>query len=232
MHISVIEAIKHAAASNNSRPEIKYIDSIELERDESKLRVLDELDGVVIPGGFGAKGVEGKIMAIKYCRENNIPILGICYGFQLMVVEYARSVLGLDGANTTEVDGKTRYPVITLLPDQIEKLKRGEYGATMRLGGQLVLIKKGSLANRLYGRDRVVERFRHRYEVNPKYVSLFEDSGLRFTGESVDGIKQVGELSASRHRYFIGSQYHPEFTSRPLRPNPLFNGLIRAALNV
>lgn len=223
-YVSVIEAIKHACANNEVKPEIKLIDS------KKELSLLNDVDGIIVPGGFGASGVEGKIAAIKYARENNIPFLGICYGFQLAVVEFARNVCRLKDANSTEIDPKTKHPVIDLLPSQKRILKESKYGATMRLGRQAVKIKKGTLAYRLYGKEEVIERFRHRYEVNPKYIKILERNGLVFSGRSSkeENIMQIAELPT--HRFFIASQFHPEFTSRPLRPNPLFNGFIQACV--
>jgi len=227
-YISVIEAIKHAAAHNDVKPLIEYIDAQTMEEGKVKLETLSKFDGIIVPGGFGATGVEGKIQVIKYARENNIPFLGLCYGFQLAVVEFARNVCNLSRAHTTEVDPHTPHPVIDLLPWQKKVLEEKGYGATMRLGGQEVIIKPGTLAYKLYRKRKVIERFRHRYEINPKYVDIIEENGFIFSGESKDGIKQIGELKD--HIYFIGSQFHPEFTSRPLRPNPLFNGFIKACL--
>jgi CTP synthase len=226
-YISVIEAIRHASASVGVKPVISYIDSQAIEENDLKVDQLNEYDGIIVPGGFGSIGVEGKIEAIRYARENNIPYLGLCYGFQLMVVEFARNVCGLDGAHTTEVEPDTPHPVVDLLPWQKELLKQKKYGATMRLGGQEVELVKGSLSYRLYRKDHVVERFRHRYEINPEYVDILEDNGMVFSGVSKDVIKQIGEISD--HPFCIGSQFHPEFTSRPLKPNPLFKGFISAA---
>jgi CTP synthase len=224
----VIEAVRHASAYHGVKPAIDYIDAQKIEGGEIRPESLEEYDGIIIPGGFGSMGVEGKIEAIRYAREHDIPLLGLCYGFQLSVVEFARHVCGLEDAHTTEVNPRTKHPVIDLLPWHRKVLKEKGYGATMRLGGQEVIIKPGTLAHKLYGREVVVERFRHRYEVNPKYVELIEEKGLIFSGESRDGIKQIGELEG--HPYFIGSQFHPEFTSRPLKPNPLFVGFIEAAI--
>jgi len=183
-----------------------------------------------VPGGFGASGVEGKILAIKFVRENNIPFLGLCYGFQLAVVEFARNVCNLKNAHTTEVNPNTPHPVIDLLPWQKELLKENKYGATMRLGGQIVRIKKGTLAYRLYQKEEVIERFRHRYEVNPNYIEILEKNGFIFSGFSKkeENIMQIGELS--NHKFFIGTQFHPEFTSRALKPNPLFYGFVKACI--
>jgi CTP synthase len=231
-YISVIEAIKHAAVNNQVKPKIEWIDSKTFETNQNNLKVLKRFDGIIVPGGFGVSGVEGKILAIRFARENEIPFLGLCYGFQLVVVEFARNICKLKEAHTTEVNPNTPHPVVDLLPWQKEILAKSEYGATMRLGGQIVKIKPNTLAFKLYGKSEVVERFRHRYEINPTYVPILEKNGFVFSGESKteEGIMQIGELP--NHKFFIGTQFHPEFTSRPLKPNPLFNGFIKACLNV
>ncbi|MCD6539061.1 CTP synthase [Candidatus Bathyarchaeota archaeon] len=228
-YISVIEAVKHASWHNNRKPIIKWIDSKIFEKDRERLSMLDGIDGIIVPGGFGKTGIEGKIMAIQYARERGIPFLGLCLGLQLAVVEFARNVCGLKNAHSTEFDPNTPHPVIDLLPEQKEILKRSRYGATMRLGGQTVKIKPGTLAYSLYGRTEVVERFRHRYEINPRYVGILESKGFVFSGMTPDNrIMQIGEIP--EHSFFIGSQFHPEFTSRVLKPNPLFDGFIRASI--
>ena len=226
-YISVIEAVKHASAANKVKPKIVWLDSKQFEKNDNMLKTLDKFDGIIVPGGFGSSGVEGKIKVIKYCRENNIPFLGLCYGMQLAVVEFARHVCKFEGAHTTEVDPNAPHPVIDLLPWQKQLLKQSKYGATMRLGGQIVKIKPGTLAYRLYKKTEVVERFRHRYEVNPKYVKKLEKCGLVFSGESKkdEGIMQIMELPS--HTFFLGTQFHPEFTSRPLKPNPVFYGFVK-----
>ncbi len=230
-YISVIESVKHAAAFHGYKPSFMYINSMDIEKDPSLLRMLDSVDCVIIPGGFGARGVEGKIMAIRYARERRIPLLGLCYGFQLMVVEFARNVVGLVDAHTTEVDKNTKNPVITILPEQEKLLVESRYGGTMRLGAHKVIIKRGTLAYEIYRAEAIYERFRHRYEVNPEYVDLLESHGFIFSGMSEDGIKQMGELRRDLHPFFIGSQFHPEFTSRPLKPNPLFSALIKYSVS-
>jgi len=230
-YVSVIEAIRHASASYRVRADIDYINAEMIEKNPKLLEDLKNYDAIIVPGGFGSKGVEGKIKAIEMARVNKIPYLGLCYGFQLAIVEFARNVCGLKNAHTTEVDPDTQYPVIDLLPEQKKLLKEHKIGATMRLGGHKVFLKKNTIAFELYGKDIIIERFRHRYEVNPEYVSMLEKHGFIFSGESEDGIKQLGELSRDLHPYFLGSQFHPEFTSKPLKPNPLFKGLIKAALD-
>ncbi len=227
-YISVIEAVKHAAWNNNMKPDIKWIDSKIFEKDERKLKELEKLDGIIVPGGFGLSGIEGKIATIHYAREHDIPYLGLCLGMQLAVVEYARNVCGMKGANTTEVDKKTPYPVIDFIPEQVKVIRESRYGATMRLGAYPALLKKGSVIQKLYNKNKVFERHRHRYEVNPEFVGALEERGLVFSGKSPDGVL-MEFMELPNHPYFVGTQAHPEFKSRPLKPAPLFHGLIRAA---
>jgi len=228
-YVSVIEAVKHAAWNNDVTLQIEWIDSKDFEKNPERLKILKELDGIIVPGGFGASGIEGKVIAIQFARENNIPYLGLCYGLQLAVIEYARNVCGLKDANSTEINHQTSYPVIDLLPWQKKILEESKYGATMRLGGQAVEIKPNTLAHKLYGKDKVIERFRHRYEINPEYVDILIKNGFVFSGKAEkENIMQIGELP--NHKFFIGSQFHPEFTSRPLKPNPLFDGFIKSAI--
>ncbi len=227
-YISVIEAVKHAAWNNNLKPEISWIDSKVFEKDSRKLSSLDDLDGIIVPGGFGLSGIDGKIETIRYCRENKIPYLGLCLGMQLAVVEFARNVCGLMGAHSTEVDKNTPHPVIDFIPEQIKILQDSRYGATMRLGAYPAVLKNGTLIYKLYGSENVSERHRHRYEVNPEYVKKLEKCGLVFSGRSPDGIL-MEFMELPDHPYFVGTQAHPEFKSRPLRPSPLFDGLIKAA---
>ena len=227
-YISVIEAIKHAAWNNNLHPEIEWIDSKIFEKQPRKIVNLKKIDGIIVPGGFGLSGVEGKISTIKYARENNIPYLGLCLGMQLAVVEYARNVCGMKGANTTEVEKNPAYPVIDFIPDQIKIVTESRYGATMRLGAYPAVLTKGSLIQKLYNdQNKIYERHRHRYEVNPQYVETLEKSGLVFSGRSPDGIlMEFMELPG--HPYFVATQAHPEFKSRPMKPAPLFDGLLKA----
>ncbi|MEO2240856.1 MAG: CTP synthase (glutamine hydrolyzing) [Euryarchaeota archaeon] len=225
-YISIREALVHAGAEAGVRVEIDWVDAEELEAGRSEAwERLQEADGVLVPGGFGKRGVEGKIEAIRYAREEEVPFLGICLGFQLAVVEYARSEAGMEGAHSTEFNPDTPHPVIDLLPEQ-----RGveEKGGTMRLGAEPVVLEEGSLIRELYGKEVVLERHRHRYEVNPEYIHRLEEHGLRFTGRSPDGRMEVLELPD--HPYFVGTQYHPEFKSRPGRPSPPFLGLVNAAM--
>jgi CTP synthase len=231
-YISVNEAIKHAAAELGANAKIEWIDSCLLEKDPDAIKILDTFDGIIVPGGFGSSGVEGKIMAIRYCRENNIPYLGLCFGLQLAVVEHARNVCGLGGAHSTEIDPQTKHPVIDILPEQ----KTVTYkGATMRLGEYPAVLKKGSKVHKLYEKlglndgDTAHERHRHRYEVNPEYTAILEKNGLIFSGTCPN--RRLMEFCELRdHRFFIGTQSHPEFKSRPGSPSPLFFGFIEAAL--
>ena len=227
-YISVIEAVKHAAWNNNVRPQVEWIDSKLFEKHPRKIVALDKMNGIIVPGGFGSSGIEGKIATIKYAREHNIPYLGLCLGMQLAVVEYARNVCGLKDANTTEVDKNTSNPVIDFIPEQVKLLRDSRYGATMRLGSYPAVLTKGTLMQKLYGQNTVHERHRHRYEVNPKYVEALEKDGLVFSGKSPDGIL-MEFMELSNHPYFVGTQAHPEFKSRPMKPAPLFDGLIKAA---
>lgn len=229
-YISVIEAIKHACFRYKIKPVIQWISSPEFEDNPRTLNKLSNYDAVIVPGGFGSTGVEGKIKAIEYVRENNIPFLGLCYGLQMAVIEHARNVLGIKGANSTEIDRNTNYPVIDILPEQKKNIVEKNYGATMRLGEYPALLKKNSLVSKLYGNAKIIkERHRHRYEVNPDFVEELESEGLVFSGMSPDR-KLVEFLERSNHPYFVATQAHPEFTSRPLRPNPLFDGLIKSVL--
>jgi len=227
-YISVIEAIKHAAWNNNLKPDIKWIDSKLFEIEPTKVKTLDKLDGIIVPGGFGLSGIDGKIATIRYCREKNIPYLGLCLGMQLAVVEYARNACGMAGAHSTEVDKKTSYPVIDFIPEQVKILQDSRYGATMRLGAYPAVLKKGTIIYSLYKETNISERHRHRYEVNPQFVEKLESCGIVFSGRSPDGIL-MEFMELPNHPYFVGTQAHPEFKSRPLHPAPLFDGLIQAA---
>jgi CTP synthase len=227
-YISVIEAVKHAAWNNNLKPDIKWIDSKVFEKDPKKLSTLKKLDGIIVPGGFGFSGIEGKIDTIRYSRENGIPYLGLCLGMQLAVVEFAQNVCNLKGAHSTEADKKIAHPVINFIPDQVKIVQESRYGATMRLGAYPAILKRGTLVHKLYGENKVYERHRHRYEVNPDYVKQLEKCGLIFSGRSPDGIL-MEFMELPNHPYFVATQAHPEFKSRPMKPSPLFDGLIKAA---
>jgi len=228
-YISVIEAVKHAAWNNNLCPEIEWIDSKLFEKQPGEITTLDNVDGIIVPGGFGLSGIEGKIATIKYARENNIPYLGLCLGMQLAVVEYARNVCDLENANSKEIDKNTLHAVIDFIPEQITIIRESRYGASMRLGSYPAILKQGTLIHRLYGKNKVHERHRHRYEVNPEYIDILEKNGLVFSGRSPDGIlMEFMELPV--HPYFVATQAHPEFKSRPMKPSPLFDGLIKASM--
>jgi len=222
---SLNEALVHAGVVNGCRLHLRYIDAEEVERGLSA--GLDEVHGVVVPGGFGVRGIEGKIRAITRVREQHIPFLGICLGMQLAVVEYSRSVMGMAGANSTEFDPATQFPVIDLLPEQKNEKN---LGGTMRLGAYPCRLKEGSRARAAYGgAESVLERHRHRYEVNPDFIDRLEAGGLTISGMSPDR-RLVEMVEISGHPWFVATQAHPEFTSKPLRANPLFAAFIAAAL--
>jgi len=228
-YISVIEAVKHASWNNNLIPNIHWIDSKEFEENPTKLSTLDHIDGVIVPGGFGLSGIQGKIDTIEYTRKNHIPYLGLCLGMQLAVVEYAQNVCDLSEAHSKEVIKDNKYPVIDFIPEQVNILQESRYGATMRLGSYPAVLKEGTKVHELYGADTVEERHRHRYEVNPDFVKILEDGGLVFSGHSPDGIL-MEFLEIPDHPFFVATQAHPEFKSRPIKPAPLFNGFIKAAI--
>ena len=229
-YVSVIESIKHASWHNGKRPVIGWLDSKKFEKNPKSLDELSGYDAIIVPGGFGSSGVEGKIKAIQYAREHDIPYLGLCYGLQLAVVEFARNVCGMKKASTTEIDKNTPYPVIAILPEQEKKLKEKEYGGSMRLGAYPAQLKRGTLVYHLYGdKDNISERHRHRYEVNPEFIEKLESHGLVFSGRSPDR-KLMEFMELPSNTFHVRTQAHPEFKSRPLRPAPLFDGLIKAAI--
>jgi CTP synthase len=230
-YISVIEAIKHASYAQDRKPVIDWINAEEFEKNPKKITDLKKYDALIVPGGFGSRGIEGKINTIQFARENNIPYLGLCYGMQLMVIEYARNVVGLKNANTAEINPEAKHLVVDLMPEQKEKMKNSDYGATMRLGDYPCKIKKATLAYDAYKKTLIKERHRHRYEVNPEYIEQIEKAGLTFSGQSPDGkLMEIAELPKNKHFFMVGSQFHPEFTSSPLKPNPLFISLIKATI--
>ncbi len=229
-YISVIEAIKFSAYAEGVKPQIKWLNAKDYEANPEAVSELKDYDGIIVPGGFGETGIEGKINAIKFARENKIPYFGLCYGMQLMTVEFARNVAGLAGAHTTEIDEKSPCPVIDILPEQKEKLARKAYGGTMRLGAYPCELKERTIAREAYGKESISERHRHRYEVNPAYIARLEKAGLVFSGRSPDGVlMEIAELPKSVHPFFLGTQFHPEFRARPLSPHPLFSAFIKAA---
>lgn len=223
-YVSVNQALMHACAVNNVRTDISWIESEELEKDSAMLELLDAYDGVVLPQGFGSRGIEGKIAAANHARVAGIPFLGLCFGFQLASVAFARHVLGLADANTTEVDPETSHPVIDLLPEQREV---SDLGGTMRLGGHDVFIKRQSRAFEIYGREKIRERHRHRFELNQKYLKRLEEKGMRYTAFSDNG-RRAEILELDGHPFYMGTQFHPEYISRPERPEPIYVAFVAA----
>jgi len=224
-YMSHYEALTHAGAELDTRVTFLRMEAENIEEQECQ-SMLAMADGVLIPGGFGSRGSEGKIQAIRYARENKVPFLGVCLGFQLATIEFARNVLQMHDANSTEFDSHTSHPVIDLLPEQKNVTRKG---ATMRLGAQDVILEEDSKAARLYGSVEISERHRHRFEVNPHYIDRMREKGLRYTGKSPDS-KRMEILELDDHPFFLGSQFHPEFKSRPQKPAPLHYGLVGAAL--
>jgi CTP synthase len=223
-YVSVNQALIHAGAVNGVTPRITWIESEEMEEDEAKLSTLDSFDGVVLPQGFGSRGVEGKIAAANRARVARIPYLGLCFGFQLASVAFARHVLGLKRANSTEVDPETPYPVIDLLPEQKEV---SDLGGTMRLGGHDIRLMKPSRAHQIYGTETIRERHRHRFELNQTYLKRFEENGMHYTAFS-DGGKRAEILELDGHPFYMATQYHPEYISRPERPEPVYVAFVAA----
>lgn len=224
-YISVVEALKHAGFAFDAEIEVEWINA-EYINAENVAEQLKNVDGILIPGGFGDRGVEGKIAATQFARENNVPFFGICLGMQLASVEFARSIMDMKGAHSSELDPKTPYPVIDLLPEQkdIEDL-----GGTLRLGLYPAKLQVGSKAHEAYGEELVYERHRHRYEFNNEYREQFEAAGFKFSGTSPDG-RLVEIIELENHPWFVACQFHPEFISRPTRPQPLFREFVRASL--
>jgi len=229
-YVSVLEAIKYSAYSEKVKAKIHTVNARDFEAKNPEYSVLNSFDGIIVPGGFGEKGIEGKLNVIRYAREHKIPYFGLCYGMQLMTIEYARNVLGLTGAHTAEIDPKAPHLVIDIMPDQKKKLVAKDYGASMRLGSYAAHVKKGTIAHDAYHADHIEERHRHRYEVNPAYITQIESAGLVFSGTSPDGrLMEIAELPRAQHPFFLGTQFHPEFLARPLRPHPLFTAFIKSA---
>ncbi len=230
-YLSVIEAIKFSAYAHGVKPEIAWLNAKDYENNPESVSELKRYDGIIVPGGFGESGIEGKINAITFVRENKIPYFGLCYGMQLMTIEYARNVAGLKKAHTTEIDANSPHPIIVMLPEQIEKLAKKNYGGSMRLGAYPCDLVEGTIAREAYESSSIRERHRHRYEVNPAYVKRLEDAGLVFSGKSPDGhLMEIAELPHSVHPFMLGTQFHPELKARPLAPHPLFNAFIKASL--
>jgi CTP synthase len=222
-YLSVVEAVKHGGIAQDAKVEIVWIASDDLTENHD---VLATLDGILVPGGFGVRGIEGKVAAIRYAREQGIPFLGLCLGLQCAVIEFARNACGLTDANSSEFEATTPYPVIDLMPDQKDILNKG---GTMRLGVWACKLEPGSTAHSLYGESVVLERHRHRYEVNNRFRKVMEENGLRFSGTTIEG-RLVEIIEIPSHPFFLGTQFHPEFKSRPTRPHPLFRGFVGAAL--
>ncbi len=229
-YLSVIEALKVSAYHEGFKPRFTWLSSKDFEKDAEKLKDLKSFDGIVVPGGFGEKGIEGKLAVIKFARENKIPYFGLCYGMQLLVIEYARNVLGWKDATTSEITEKSKHLVIDIMPDQKVKLQNKDFGGSMRLGAYPAKLKSGTIARKAYGADEVYERHRHRYEVSGEYIKDIENAGLIFSGTSPDGrLMEIAELSQKEHPFFLGTQFHPEFKARPLSPHPLFSAFIQAS---
>ncbi|KPJ85880.1 CTP synthase [Parcubacteria bacterium SG8_24] len=229
VYLSVIEALKHAGWQRRVRPVLEWINAEELESSPAAVRALAGYDGLLIPGGFGTRGIEGKIKAVRQARERGIPYLGLCYGMQLAVVEFARHVAGLKDANTVEADPQTEHPVIHIMPHQESVIREKRYGGSMRLGAYPCVLAERTRSRKLYGSDRISERHRHRYEVNNAYRERLREAGLVIAGTSPDGLL-VEIVELKDHPFFVATQFHPEFKSRPLRPHPLFAGFVGAAL--
>ena len=230
-YLSIYHALMHAGAEHNIGVEIKWFNAKDFVNDQYAAEHLPQFDGIIIPGGFGTSGIDGKMNAISYVRTNNIPYLGLCYGLQLAVIEFARNVCDLKNAHTTEIDPDTPHPVITLLPTQKDFLKENNYGGTMRLGAYSATIKPNTQIAQLYSSQTVMERHRHRYEVNPDYIDQLSNQGLVFSGshERDDGTRLMEFIELPTHPFFIATQAHPEFKSRFGRPNPLFYGFVAAS---
>ncbi len=231
-YLSVIEAIKFSAAKLGYQPKITWVNSKNLEKGGTKaVTELTKYDGIIVPGGFGESGIEGKIKAIQFAREHKIPYFGLCYGMQLMVIEYARNVLKLKGAHTTEIQKHAADPVVDVMLEQKKHLAGNKYGGTMRLGAYPAYLKKGTIARAAYKKELVDERHRHRYEINPTYVPQLESAGLVFSGTSPDGVlMEIAELPRTAHPFMLGTQFHPELQARPLDPHPLFTEFLKAAV--
>ncbi len=229
-YISVIEALKHAAWHFKQKPVLEWINSEDFEKHPAHLKSLSRLHGLVVPGGFGGRGVEGKIAAIKYVREHKIPYLGLCYGMQLATIEFARNVAKLKGTvHTSELSPQPRHAVIHLMSSQKGVMQEGKYGGTMRLGAYPCVLSQDSLSFKAYGEQVISERHRHRYEFNNEYREVLKKAGLRIAGTSPDGVL-VEIIEIPRHPFFVGTQFHPEFKSKPLKPHPLFREFIRASI--
>jgi len=229
VYLSVLEAIKYSAYKLGLKPEIHYMSSVDF-ADKKNLKNLKKYDGVLITGGFGTTGIDGKLNVIEYVRKNRIPYFGICYGMQLAVLEYAKNVLKMKDVSTAEINPKAKHLVIDIMSDQKEKIANGDMGGTMRLGEYSAQISKGTLAMQAYKSAEISERHRHRYEVNPEYTLKLQEAGLVFSGKSPDGrLMEIVELPKDVHPFFLATQFHPEFHARPLSPHPIFTAFIKAS---
>jgi len=228
-YISVIEAIKHAAWFNNVKPILEWVDSEEFEKSPAKLKDLKNYDGILVPGGFGTRGVEGIVQAVQFARENKIPYFGICYGMQLACIEFSRNVMKKKGAHTVEVDDSPIHPIIIVNPYQDKNIRENKYGGTMRLGAYDCVLRKGTKIHKAYGVGKISERHRHRYEFNNEYREEMDTAGLEVVGINPESdLVEIVELKD--HPFFVGVQFHPEFKSRPMRPHPIFREFIKAAI--
>ena len=238
VYISVLESLKHAAISLGKKIRIDWLDATDFDHTaggsratyKKALATLAKYDGILVPGGFGKRGVEGKINVIQYAREHKIPYFGLCYGMQLLVIEYARHVLGLKDAHTTEIEKRTAHRIIDIMPEQMKNLQLERFGGSMRLGAYPCELTKGTIAHEAYKKNEISERHRHRYEVNPEYIQELEKGGLIFSGKSPNGrLMEIAELPRKQHPFFVGTQFHPEFKTSPLAPHPLFSAFLKAA---
>ena len=228
-YISVIESINHASWLKNLKPEILWLDSEKYEKDKKLLKELDQVNGIIVPGGFGIRGTEGMILAAEYARKNKIPYFGLCLGMQILTISFARYVLSLKDANSSELNPETKHPVINIMVDQKEKIKNNDYGASMRLGKYKAKLNKDSLAYKAYKTQFIQERHRHRYEFNNDYLDKFEKNGLRIAGINLKR-NLVEIVEVEDHPWMVGVQFHPEFKSCPLKGHPLFNDFIKASI--
>lgn len=230
-YLSVIEAVKYSSYLYGRKPVLTWISSKVYEKNPSKLKELKNFDGIIVPGGFGSRGIDGIIKTIEYARKNKIPYFGLCYGMQLMVIEYARNVLGLKDANTKEINPRAKDVVIDEMEDQKYKIENRLMGGSMRLGAYKAILKEGTIARQAYGKKEIKERHRHRYEVSNAYVEKLEKAGMIFSAKSPDGVLcEIAELPTKKHPFFLGTQFHPEFKARPLDPHPLFNAFVKACI--
>jgi len=230
-YLSVIEAVKYSAYTSGVKAVLTWISSMDFEKDPKSIKKLAKYDGIIVPGGFGSRGIEGILMTVEYARKNKIPYFGLCYGMQMMVIEYARNILKLKDANTREVNPESKNLVIDVMEDQKKKIEDKNLGGSMRLGAYPAVLVKGSIAYNNYQTGEISERHRHRYEVNNDYREKLEKAGLVFSGFSPDGkLCEIAELPLSKHPFFLGTQFHPEFKARPLSPHPLFTAFIKACI--